>query len=55
MPPIIVRVPAPALRSDPNTKGIARSTANAIATVRAMRDQNANTYSRESSSLALRY
>jgi hypothetical protein len=50
--PIAVRAPAPADRNDPSTNGIGSSTANAIATVRAMRDQNANTYGRASSAFA---
>ena len=50
--PISMRVPAPAERSEPSTNGIASSTVKATATVRAMRDQKANTYSRSSSELA---
>ena len=51
--PSIMRAPAPAERSEPSTNGIASNTANTIATVRAMRDQKANTYSRASSALAM--
>ena len=40
--PISVRAPEPAERRLPNTKGTASSAANRMATVRAMRDQNAN-------------
>ncbi len=53
--PSSIRAPAPADRSEPRTKGNANSTANAIATVRAIRDQNANTYSRASSELDCMY
>ena len=51
MSPSIMRVPAPAERSEPSTNGIASGTAKAMARVRAMRDQNANRYSRVSSAL----
>ncbi len=53
--PSRVRVPAPAERNEPSTNGMASSTENAMATVRAMRDQNAKTYSRASSELAWKY
>ena len=48
----MVRVPAPAERIEPSTNGNASNTANAIATVRAIFDQNANRYCRASNELA---
>src|SRR6185437_9220475 len=50
-----MRVPAPAARREPRMNGTASRTANAIATVRAIRDQKANTYSRASRELDFRY
>ena len=46
--PTPMRAPAPAARSEPNTNGSASSTANPAATVRAIREWNANTGSRAS-------
>ena len=47
--PTIARAPAPADLSEPSTNGTASSTENPMASVRAMRDQNAKTYGRASS------
>ena len=52
--PSSVRAPAPAARRLPNTKGTASSAANRMADVRAMRDQNANSCSLESSEFSRR-
>ena len=43
--PSSVRVPEPDERRLPNTNGTASNAANRMATVRAMRDQNANSCS----------
>ena len=48
-----MRVPVPAERSGPERRrGSPAAREKAIATVRAMRDQKANTYSRSASELA---
>ena len=51
---LLARTTAPAERKEPSTNGIASRTEKRIATVRAMRDENANRYSRALSELACR-
>ena len=50
--PMAMRAPLPADRNEPSTKGTGSSTAKMIATVRAIRDQNAKMNGRESSAFA---